>query len=235
MELNKYIKSVSIEIERSEIRLASYNPRTISDEARKNIKRGIKKYGLVGGIIVNKQTGMTLVSGHQRLSVMDELNKFPDNDYILRVDLIDVDQTSEKELNILLNNPNAMGNWDFDALRELIPDINYKDAGLNEEDLNIIGVDFFVETEAEALITSDIDDMYAPIKTERDKKIAHNKEVKAKVKEKAEQKAKDMDAYVTLSFDDYQAKAYFMKRFGYDKDDKFIKGELFSEQVERIE
>ena len=85
MELNKYFKSQSIELLRSSIHLAGYNPRTISEEAKKSLKRGIKKYGLLGGIIVNKRTGMTVVSGHQRLAVMDDLNKFPNNDYTIRV------------------------------------------------------------------------------------------------------------------------------------------------------
>ena len=100
MELSKYIKSESVELNRSAIHFADYNPRKLSDESRKTLKRGIKKFGLVGGIVVNKRTGLTVVSGHQRLSVMDELQKFPDNDYRIRVDVIDVDEQQEKELNI---------------------------------------------------------------------------------------------------------------------------------------
>ena len=87
---------------------------------------------MVGGIVVNKRTGLTVVSGHQRLSVMDELQKFPDNDYRIRVDVIDVDEKQEKELNILLNNPNAQGTWDFNALAQIVPDIDWKDAGLTK-------------------------------------------------------------------------------------------------------
>ena len=95
MELSKYIKSESVELNRSAIRFADYNPRKLSDESRKALKRGIKKFGLVGGIVVNKRTGLTVVSGHQRLSVMDELQKFPDNDYRIRVDVIDVNEQQE--------------------------------------------------------------------------------------------------------------------------------------------
>ena len=73
MELSKYIKSEAMELNRSAIHFADYNPRKLSDESRKTLKRGIKKFGLVGGIVVNKRTGLTVVSGHQRLSVMDEL------------------------------------------------------------------------------------------------------------------------------------------------------------------
>lgn len=239
MELNKYFKSESVEIRRSEINFASYNPRVLSDEEKKTIKRGIKKFGLVGGLIVNKQTGMTVVGGHQRISILDELNKYPENDYLIRVDLIDMDEKSEKELNILLNNPNAQGKWDFDALREIIPDISYKDAGLTEDDLSLIGVDFLFQTEEENNLTEALEEMMQPSveqkQAEKEAKTAHMKEVKAQVKAQAESKAQEMDAYIMLSFDSFNAKAAFMRRFGYDIQEKFIKGEVFSDQVERID
>ena len=153
---NKYFTSQSVELKRSQIRLHEQNPRVISAENRKALKRGIKKFGMVGGIVVNRRTGYTLVSGHQRLSVMDELQKYnadtKENDYPIRVDLIDVEEKEEKELLILLNNPSAQGEWDYDALRELIPDIDYKDAGLTEQDLDIIGVDFNFQSEEENAI-----------------------------------------------------------------------------------
>lgn len=244
MELSKYIKSESVELKRSAIHFASYNPRTLSEEERKTLKRGIKKFGLVGGIIVNKRTGMTVVSGHQRLTVMDELNKFPENDYALRVDLIDVDDKQEKELNILLNNPNAQGKWDYDALAKMVPDIDWKDAGLTDVDLNLIGCDYLLQTEEENSIADALSDMMSEVneqnesdkaqrQLERAEKVAHMKEVKRQVKENSQKQAEDMDAYVMLSFDTYQAKAAFMERFGYEPDMKFIKGEQFDSICER--
>ena len=247
MELSKYIKSESVELNRSAIHFANYNPRKLSDESRKTLKRGIKKFGLVGGIVVNKRTGLTVVSGHQRLSVMDELQKFPDNDYRIRVDVIDVDEKQEKELNILMNNPNAQGTWDFDALAQIVPDIDWKDAGLTDADLNMIGVDYLLQTEEENSLANALSDMMTPVieqkeadkaakqLVERAEKVAHMKEVKQQVKENAQKQAEDMDAYVMLSFDTYAAKAAFMARFGYDPDMKFVKGEVFSDQVERVD
>lgn len=246
MELSKYIKSQSIEVKRSQIHFASYNPRTLSEEEKKTLKRGIKKFGLVGGIVVNKRTGMTVVSGHQRLTVMDELNKFPDNDYAIRVDLIDVDEKQEKELNILMNNPNAQGKWDYDALASLVPDIDWKDAGLTDVDLNLIGCDYLLKTEEEDSIADALEDMMSGVteqkeaekaakQLERTEKVAHMKEVKQQVKENAQKTAEDMDAYVMLSFDTYASKSAFMERFGYEPEMKFIKGEVFDEQVERVD
>lgn len=70
---------------------------------------------------------------------------------------------------------------------------------------------------------------------ERAEKVAHMKEVKQQVKENAQKQAENMDAYVMLSFDTYEAKAAFCERFGYDGNTKFLKGEVFDEQVERID
>ena len=246
MELSKYIKSESMELNRSAIHFSDYNPRKLSDESRKTLKRGIKKFGLVGGIVVNKRTGLTVVSGHQRLSVMDELQKFPDNDYRIRVDVIDVDEKQEKELNILMNNPNAQGSWDYDALARLVPDIDYKDAGLTDADLNMIGCDFLLQTEEENSLAGALEEMMQPVterkeaekaarQLERAEKVAHMKDVKQQVKEQAQETAANMDAYLMLSFDTWEAKAAFCERFGYDPYMKFIKGEVFDEQIERIE
>ncbi len=236
MELSKYIKSESVELNRSAIHFADYNPRKLSEESRKTLKRGIKKFGLVGGIVVNKRTGLTVVSGHQRLTVMDELQKFPENDYRIRVDVIDVDEKQEKELNILMNNPNAQGAWDYDALARLVPDIDYQDAGLTAADLNMIGCDFLLQTKEENSIANALEDMMAPVAEQKEaEKVAHMKEVKQQVKDAVQKQAQDMDAYLMLSFDTFEAKAAFCERFGYDPYSKFIKGEVFDEQVERIE
>lgn len=273
MELSKFIKSETLEVPRSTIKLADYNPRTITAEERKALKAGIKRFGLVGGIIANRQTGMTLVGGHQRLSVMDELNRYdptkPETDYLVRVDVVEMDEKSEKELNILLNNPNAQGKWDNDALARLIPEIDYQFAGLTEVDLSIIGVDYLYDKDLQTTDThssnawagvldeeeaqTQIIDYYADTDeaedeaialndnapdeadNERAERIAHMKEVKAQVQATSEQVVGKLDAYLMLSFDSYEAKANFCLRFGYDEMTRFIKGEDFDEQIERIE
>lgn len=258
MELSKYIRTESVELLRSAIKFADYNPRVLDEEAKKSLKRGIKKFGLVGGVTVNKRTGFTVVSGHQRLTVMDELQKYDpvtkENDYKVRVDVTDVDEKMEKELNILLNNPNAQGRWDYEKLAQMIPDIDYKDAGLTDADLNMIGVDYLLQTEEENNIADALDDLMSPIveereeakaqkaaeremlkEMERQEKVQHMKDVKQQVKEAATAKAEEMDAYVMLSFSSWSAKAEFCERFGYPAEMRIIKGEVFAEQVERID
>lgn len=238
----KYFNSETKELKRSEITLAEYNPRTISKEGRAALKRSIKTFGVVGGIIWNKRTGV-LVGGHQKISVLDELNKYnpetKENDYILRVEVIDVDEKTEKELNITLNNPNVGGDWDYDKLRELVPDIDYKTAGLTDEDLSLIGFDFSMQTEIEKDLASEFEELNKPIVEQREaEKEARKqtiKEAKQAIRDQAEEKARDLYSYVMLNFESYEAKSNFMIRFGYNPMDKVIKGEIFSNQIERVE
>lgn len=251
--LKKFFSSTIVEVKRSEIHPADYNPRKIDEQGKRMLKRSMKQFGVVGGIIVNSQTGNTIVGGHQKVAILDEMYKYPDNDYSLRVEMISVDRKTEKTLNIALNNGNISGSWDFDALAQLIPDIDYKDAGLTDADLNMIGVDYLLQTEEENNIASELESMMQPVteqheaekaerKAEREAlkaqeqaaKVAHMKEVKQQVKENAQKQAQDMDAYLMLSFDTFEAKAAFCQRFGYDPYDKFVKGEQFDSICERI-
>ena len=163
--LSKYYTAQNVELLRSQIHFADYNPRTIGPENLKTLKKGIKKFGLVGGIVVNKQTGNTLVQGHQRLTVMDDLQKYNaethENDYIVRADIIDIDEKSEKELVILLNNPNAQGEWDYDQLKIIVPQIDYSAAGLTEADLSMIGIG--LEQEVAAVTQSLVSSQQVPL------------------------------------------------------------------------
>jgi hypothetical protein len=106
-----------VEIHRSELKDAPYNPRYLSDAARDKLRAGIKKIGLLAPPVWNARTGH-IVSGHQRLSIMDSLKGKAD--YTLRVAKVDLDETSEKEANLLMNNPEAMGEWDLEKLEAML-------------------------------------------------------------------------------------------------------------------
>lgn len=243
--MNKFFGSEIVELKRSQITPATYNPRTIDVNARKRLKKSLKDFGVVGGIIVNKRTGYTIVGGHQKVSILDEIYKYPANDYSLRVEVVDVDEKTEKTMNIALNNSSITGEWNYDMLRELIPDIDYKDAGLTEQDLDIIGVDFHFQTEEENTIADELDTLMEPVReehqaevaqkqAERAEKVAHMKQVKEEVKQAATKAAANMDAYLMLSFDNWEAKAEFCEKFGFNPEEKFLKGEVFSEKVETL-
>lgn len=88
----------------------------IDKHARKKLKDKISKVGLIGPLIWNKKTG-NLVGGHQRLSILDELEGR--QDYSLTVAVCDLTEKQEKDMNVFLNNQSAMGSFDFDALESL--------------------------------------------------------------------------------------------------------------------
>ena len=73
-EVSKYQKFETATINRGQIKNAEYNPRRISDSAKKKLKDNIKRVGLLDTIVVNKNT-MNIVSGHQRISILDSLER----------------------------------------------------------------------------------------------------------------------------------------------------------------
>ena len=263
---------------RSEIHLSAYNPRTISKDGKKQLKRSLKNFGVIGGIVINEGTGNTVVSGHQKITLLDEKYGYSEdnpteNDYQLKAEFINVDEKTEKEMNIMFNNPNVGGSWDMEGLAKLVPEIDYKRAGLEEADLSLIGLDFLYQTEGENQIANALDDLMAPVEqkkaaerearkaqrkaekeaaaredsedddeeqepdpeADRAAKVAHMKDVKKQVKEAAQAKAENMDAYVMISFDTRKRLAAFLDRFGFPQDIRFIKGEEFDDMIERID
>lgn len=240
----KYTTGESREVYRSEIKPAGYNPRTISKDQRDTLKRGIRKFGVVGGIVVNERTGMTLVGGHQRLSVLDELNKFNpetnENDYTLNVEVVDISEKEEKELNILLNNPNAQGQWDYDKLAVIVPEIDIHVAGLTDEDIAIIDIgttfnieahSYSVDGDSPAVGQYTDENIDGPGEgeelSEEDtaKRIESVRDMKRQIAEGAQQKMLDNSAYITLSFSSHRAKEEFCREIGLNPLDTIVDGE----------
>lgn len=142
---NKVFQAPQEVILRSQIHFAPYNPREITPEAEKLIRAKLREIGLLGGIVWNRVTG-NLVGGHQRVKQMDAINKYdpedPDTDYEVRVEVVEMDEKTELETNLFLNNKNAQGQFDDDKLREIFSsrdDIDYSNAGFDEFDLQMLG------------------------------------------------------------------------------------------------
>ncbi|MFJ1411704.1 hypothetical protein [Capnocytophaga canimorsus] len=220
-------------LKRSEIQLAWYNPRKISDDARKRLKRNLKSKGLLGGIVWNEETG-NLVSGHQKLSIIDEIEKYnPDtheNDYEIRVEVVNLSEKEEKEQNIFMNSPSAQGEYDNDLLAELMKDIDYEMAGLSQEDINILITDVPYFELAE--FNDDVANDFKELEQKTDEERAFEKEAKKQAVKQAKEQTKTKmeqeaygDPWVTLSFQSYENKVAFMEMIGQDIELKMIKGE----------
>lgn len=234
-------KSETIEVWRSDIHFAEYNPRQIDDAARKTLRKGLKTFGLVGGIVVNRKSGnegYTLVSGHQRLTETDVIQGYPEKDYCVRVEAVELSDKQEKELNILLNSPNAQGQWDFDKLAQLVPSIDYEVAGLTDADLAFIQPQPLDEVDAPGF--DDLETFHLKVESERDSaryesEKARLAEEKRKTNEKAQAAARDLQAYICLSFENSQRKKEFCQRFGIPAWETYISGEEFGECIERVD
>lgn len=128
-----------VEIHRSQIIEAGYNPRYITEDARKRLKNAIAKVGLLAPITWNRQT-QRIIGGHQRLRALDVING--NRNYTLRVAAVDMDEEEEKAANLLLNNPEAQGEWDLEKLGEMLqaPDLDLIIAGFDASDVfKIVG------------------------------------------------------------------------------------------------
>ncbi|MDR0266055.1 MAG: ParB N-terminal domain-containing protein [Sphingobacterium sp.] len=233
MSKSKFITSESIEINRSQIEPAKYNPRKISEEAKKKLKANIKRMGVMGGIVWNKRSGR-LVGGHQKLMILDELQKYDretnENDYTIRVEAVDLTDQEEIEQNIFLNNKNAQGEFDNDILSTLLNDIEVKNTGLDDFDLNLLGFEL-PSFEIDEVEPEPLEEIKPKSKEEKKEDIKAKKEAST---EKAVNTAREGNTYVMLSFNDYQGKEEFMKRFDLDSNANVISGDDFAEQIERI-
>ena len=258
---NKVSQSETVIIKRSEINPADYNPRKLSDEARKKLKANIKANGLIGGLVYNEQT-KNLVSGHQRLSIADEINKYnhetKENDYEIKIEKISVDLKKEKELNIWFNSASVQGTYDYKKLALIFPDIDADLAGLDDVDLSMIEVELpdvpeveipsfepqkekaekamlekSVTEELNNTVYHNSDGIHDMEKKESEEMSAEEKKALVKaIKEKVKEGATIQgDPYFTVSFDSYDAKVEFLEFLGFNPEDKFIKGEELQEKT----
>ncbi len=166
-ERTKYQKFEAVEIHRRDISGAPWNPRSLAPANRSRLKKGVKKHGIVDTLVFNKRTGQ-LVGGHQRLSVLDELEG--SDDYTITVQQIDVDENEEMLLNMALNNPSLQGQFDADLQRELFEHlmsegVDVEGAGYTTTDVQVMYPDIFAtgqlaeQLDAESDIVNELHDM----------------------------------------------------------------------------
>lgn len=125
-------------MQRSQIKLAAYNPRDPLDSfAKEKLTANLKEVGLLEPLVVNSRSG-TLISGHARIGILDELAG-KGTDYELTVALVDLDEKTEKEQVVFLNNEICMGTYDVDALQKQIEKgLDYSKCGFTESQLSAV-------------------------------------------------------------------------------------------------
>jgi hypothetical protein len=121
-------------VPRSKLTKAPYNPKTLSDKARKKLDGILRTLGLVEPACVWNERSGNICGGHQRLSVLD--NYYGGHDYELTVSRVDVDDKREREIVVALSNVEAMGEIDEEKLVDLF---KYEDPELGKLDLGAMG------------------------------------------------------------------------------------------------
>lgn len=249
----KQIKqSDMVEVMRSQINLNPYNPKRHSDKKIIDQKKNLLRVGLLGGITWNKTSG-NLIDGHRRIKAMDMHYGYDgtlDTDYSVKVTAVELDDKQEKEQMTYM----ALGNTkaDYSLIAEYLPDIDAVNAGIDDYDLSQIQsfiptvdevvIDTFDdlisdvpekdgenETDADTAAPSDngngneSDDAPEPTPEERKAKI---KEAKEKQKEAAGERYADLNAYITVSFDNAEQKRTFCELLGIQESEMFVKGSM---------
>ena len=113
------LKMLSVSV----LKPAEYNPRKKlkkGDKEYEKIKKSIEEFGFADPLVVNSD--MTIVGGHQRLTVAMDLGYTE-----VPCAVVDVDKTREKALNIALNK--ITGSWDEQMLSLLHSSCQGKNSG----------------------------------------------------------------------------------------------------------
>lgn len=107
----------------AELKPAAYNPRKElkpGDAEFEKLKRSIDEFGYVELVVVNAANDNTVISGHQRLSVLKHLGQETADCVV-----VELDEMREKALNVAMNK--ISGEWDNDKLALLIADLDASD------------------------------------------------------------------------------------------------------------
>lgn len=164
---------------------AEYNPRKASKKDLEDLDLSMDEFGSLDGIIVNIESG-NVVSGHQRLKVLDPKSKVYKEKYIdkngtcfighietpegMRIPYREVkwDSMKEKAANLAANN--SAGEWDYPALTNVL---EYLDNG--QFDMSFTGFDneeleriFSWTPEDERKLNESFSDEYGEEKQERE-------------------------------------------------------------------
>ena len=138
---------------------ADYNPRKDlkpGDPEYEKLKRSMETFGLVQPVIWNKTTGR-VVGGHQRLKVLIDMG-ITETECVI----VELDEDSEKALNIALNK--IGGDWDKDKLTLLLSELQESDFGISLTGFDMAEYDALCKDTLKAEIKDDDYDVETELK-----------------------------------------------------------------------
>ena len=245
-ELSKFQKFTIVRMSRRELKGAKYNPRVISADAKKRLKKNLEEVGLLQPVVWNKTTG-NVVGGHQKLAILDALEG--SDDYLLDVAVVKLSAKREIEQNVFMNNPAAQGDWDLRALADLLTDKDIKispdNTGFNPLELEIMYSDTDMASlfslqqqpkEVQEAMTElqEISDARDPVEPKAGADAPAGKtaaaslvaEMRSKKRDIEGGEVNDMDRYVIVHCKDTEQAQDLKVRLGASADDKYISADL---------
>jgi hypothetical protein len=225
----KLKQSETIVIKRSQINFAPYNPRKKNPKVVEALKANFKKVGFMGGIQWNKTT-RNLIGGQKRTEALDLIFDYdgtPEKDYDVKVEMIELDEKTEKEQNLFLNNKRVQGEMDLELVAAMLPEINIEATGLEQYDIDLIKAtvpDFHYGEITE--IKTDINNLNKNSAANKEKIKALKKTISAGVK--TDQTA----THFTVAFEDYSKKAEYLESLGINGDTILISAERFFKAIQ---
>lgn len=218
--LTKYQRFESLRVWRSALKPHPKNPRAIGKKQEQRLRGKVKEVGLVQPLIWNRRTGY-LVGGHQRLEVLDKLEKYEartkENDYQLDVSACDLSDKQELEMLVFLNNPSAAGMFDLDLLADLNLEAGIDFAGMGFDQID---VDMMFDGDARFSHLFEDD----PEVSETKEKLAEVKAAREAGKENMQEKNNAEFYFVVVCKDD-EERQECMKRLGVPKHEQFVSGD----------
>lgn len=219
--------SETVIIKRSLINFAPYNPKVHSKDSIRQQQKNFKQVGFLGGIVWNEATG-NLVSGHKRIMVFDLEYKYDGTektDYDVKVEKVNLTETQEKEQNIFMDSQDARTKIDNSLLTRLIPEIDYKNAGISDTTIERLNIEFPSFKWGETKEIKEDNRTLEKIKEDQDKVKALRKNIgKDKDKER-------LQTHFSIVFKTYEEKAEFLEAVGINGDDIIIDGKYFIKQL----
>lgn len=226
--------SQTMEVMRSEIKFAPFNPKIHTPEEIDEMVNNFHRVGFMGGIVYNVITG-NLLDGHKRLMSLDYINGYngkPSTDYIVKVECVKLDMETEKEQNLFFTFSTTPP--DTDLMRQLIPDVDTVNAGLDEDDLRRYGIE--PEADYSSFIEqSTSDEVIQPEATEEsegaDECEVTEGEPKSKQYEALNKASEDDNNYLMLVFASKEGRDDFLNAYNLSEHTTAISGEALSELI----
>ncbi|MBQ1492168.1 MAG: DNA modification methylase, partial [Blautia sp.] len=143
-----------------ELNPAKYNPRKKlkpGDKEFEKLKNSIQNFGYVELIVVNVANNNTVISGHQRLSVLKYLGETE-----VECVVVEMNENDEKALNIAMNK--VSGEWDEQMLADLLTDLKEADYDLDWTGFDADEVNALFDTAHDKNVKEDDFDVEAELK-----------------------------------------------------------------------